>query len=192
MHFVSGSSTTAIEASWLTAMTAAWSTIANPLKAIYPAGTVLETTKTESLAIVHLVGPPALDKLVATAISSDNPAIAGTSANPAMNDQDAILVSFRGTGVGRMARGRIHLPAPDRTLVTASEIDATTAGNITTAFDGVLTSMSAAGHSPVVTNYRVSKTGIPVGTTQPINFAETDRVLRSARVRSKRRKAVYV
>lgn len=192
MHFTSGSSVTSVEASWLTAMTAAWSTIANPLKAIYPSGTILETTKTEQLAVVAVGGATPHNALRTTAISSDNPAIAGTSANPAMNDNDAIVVSLRGTVPGRAGRGRIHLPAPDRTLVTASEIDATTAGHITTAFDGVLTSMSASGAAAVVTNYLPGKLSVPVGTTTAINFAETDRVLRSARMRSKHRKAVYV
>lgn len=192
MHFTSGSSVTAVEAAWLTAMTAAWSTNANPLKAIYPAGTTLETTKTEALGTVVFPGPPAVTKLLASAVSSDNPAIAGTSANPAMNDQDAIVVSLRSAVVGRHGRGRIHLPAPDRTLVTASELDATTAAHISTDIIGVLTSMTAGGHSPVVVNYTAGKAGTPVGSTVAITTAETDRVLRSARIRSKHRKAVYV
>lgn len=192
MHFTSGASVASVESSWLTALTAAWSTIANPLKAIYPAGTVLETTKTEALTVVSVGGTPPVNKLHATAIASDNPAIVGTSANPAMNDQDAILVSLRGPVAGKSGRGRIHLPAPDRTLVTASEIDATTAGHVSTAINGVLTSMSAAGAVAVVTNYTVTRTSVPVGSTNPITSAETDRVLRSARLRSKGRKAVYV
>lgn len=192
MHFTSGSSVSAVESSWLTAMTAAWSTIANPLKAIYPSGTILETTKTEALSVVTLATTPPVDKLRAVGISSDNPAIAGTSANPAMNDQDAIVVSLRTALPGRENRGRIHLPAPDRTLVTASEIDATTAAHVSTAIIGVLTSMTAAGAVPVVVTYTKSKAGTAVGSTRAITTAETDRVLRSARMRSKHRKAVYV
>lgn len=192
MHFTSGASVSAVEADWLTAMTAAWSTIANPLKAIYPAGTILETTKTESLAVVPLATTPPVDKLRATGVSTDNPAIAGTSANPALPDQNAILVSLRGVLPGREHRGRIHLPAPDQTLVTASELGATPAAHVSTAITGVLTSMQAAGCVPVVVNYAESKTGTPVGTTSPITFVEVDRIIRTVRVRNKREKAVYV
>jgi hypothetical protein len=192
MHFTSGASVASVEANWLTAMTAAWSTIANPLKALYPAGTVLEQTKTEALTIVALPGPPARSGLRAAGVSEDNPAIAGTSANPALPDQNAILVSLRGALPGKENRGRIHLPAPDQTLVTAGQLSSTTAGHVTTAIDGVLTSMAAAGNAPVVVTYTASLTGRAVGTTSAITFAETDEVIRTVRARAKRRKAVYV
>lgn len=192
MHFLSGASVASVEANWLTAMTAAWSTITHPLKAFYPAGTILEQTKTESLTVVTLVGPPSVNKLRANGVSEDNPAIAGTSANPALPDQNAILVSLRGVLPGRENRGRIHLPAPDQTLVTNGSLDSTHAGYVTTAIDGVLTSMSAAGNSPVVVTYELTKTGRVVGTTSPITFSETDEVIRTQRGRNKRRKAVYV
>lgn len=192
IHFTSGSSVTTVQSDWNTAIVAAWNTITNPIKVLYPAGTVLETSKTEQLTVVSVGGTPPVNKLRAVAIASNNPAIAGTSANPAMNDQDALLVSLRGTVPGRAGRGRIHLPAPDRTLVTTSEVDATTATHVSTAINGVLSAMSSAGHSACVVNYTVTSTGTPVGSTNPINLAETDRVLRSARVRSKGRRAVYL
>jgi hypothetical protein len=192
MHFTSGSSVATVQSDWNTAVVAAWNTITNPIKVLYPAGTVLETTKTEQLTVVSVGGTPPVNKIRAVAISTSNPAIAGTSANPAMNDQDALLVSLRGTTPGRTGRGRIHLPAPDRTLVTASEVDATTATHVSTAINGVLSAMSASGHTAVVVNYTVTSTGTAVGTTTQVTTAETDRVLRSARIRSKGRKAVYV
>lgn len=192
MHYTSGSSVTSVQSSWDTAWVAAWDTIATPLKTLYPAGTVLTFTKTEALTVVSVGGVPPVNKLRSTAVAETTHSIAGTSANPAMNDNDAILVSLRGTVPGREGRGRVHLPGPDRTTVTNSAISSGVAGDVTTAFTGVLSSMSAAGASAVVTNYTVSRAGTPVGSTNPITFAETDEVIRSARVRSKRRKAVYV
>lgn len=192
IHFLSGSSVSAVEGDWKTAFQAAWSTIANPLKALYPSGVVLQQTKTEALTVVTLAGTPAVQKIRATAQSVDNLTIAGTSANPSLPDQNAILVSLRSALPGKENRGRIHLPGPDETLVTTGAISSTTAGHVSTAINGVFTSMSAAGHVPALVTYTQTKAGRVVGTTSTLNVAETDEVIRTLRVRAKRRKAAYV
>lgn len=192
MHFNSGATINTVEADWLAHISGAWTIGASALEAIYPVSTVLETTKTEQLAVVHFAGPPAVDKLRAVAIRSDNPALAGTSTNPAMNDNDAVLVSLLTNVPGREGRGRIRLPALDRTLVTASEFDAVTAAHVSTAINGVITNMAASGHTAVLATYVQTHAGTPVGTTKNLTQAETDRIIRSVRQRSKRRKAVYV
>lgn len=192
MHFTSAASVDTVQADWLAHLDGAWTIGASALQAIYPVATVLETAKTEALQVVHFTTPTPVDKLRATAIRSDNPALPGTSANPAMNDNDAVLVSLRTNTTGKEGRGRLRLPALDRTLVTASEVDAVTAGHISTAIIGVITNMAVSGHTAVLVNYKVSHAGTPVGTTKNLTTAETDRIVRSARQRSKRRRAVYV
>lgn len=192
MHFNSGSPINTVEADWLAHMIGAWTVGASALQAIYPVNTVLETTKTEELTVVAFPGPPAVNKLRAVAIASDNPALPGTSVNPAMNDQDAVLVSLRTNIPGREGRGRIHLPALDRTLVTASEFDAVTAAHISTAIIGLITNMATSGHTAVLATYKQTHAGTPVGTTKNLTTAEVDRILRRAGQRMKRRKAVYV
>src|SRR5690348_12172846 len=192
MHFTSAQPINVVENDWLSHIDGAWTVGASALQAIYPIATVLETTKTEQLAVVTLTGPPPVDKLRAVAVRSDNPALPGTSANPSMNDNDAVLVSLRTPFPGRENRGRIRLPALDRTLVTASEFDAVTAGHISTAIIGVITNMAASGHTAVLVTYVQTHAGTPVGTTKNVSTAETDRIVRSIRQRSKRRKPVYV
>lgn len=191
IHFLSGASVTAVEGDWHTAFGAAWDTIANPLKAIYPTATVYEGTKTEALSLVTLAGPPPVDKLRATAIAATAASIAGTSANPALPDQNCILVSLRSTLPGKVNMGRVRLPAPDQTLVTTGSISSTVAGHVSTAINGVFTSMLAAGHTPAVVTYTQTKAGRVVGTTSALTTAETDEVIRTVRIRAKSRKAVY-
>ena len=101
LHFNSGAAIAQVESDWKTAFQAAWSTIGNPLKALYPAGTVLTATKTEQLAIIAVSGTPAVNKLRAQAIAADTMSIAGTSANPALPDGNCILVSLRTATPGR-------------------------------------------------------------------------------------------
>lgn len=192
MHFNSAAPIDTVEADWLAHVDGAWTVGASALQAFYPVDTVLETTRTEQLAVVHLAGPPPVDKLRVVAVRQDNPALPGTSTNPAMNDNDCVLVTFETNDPGREGQGRLRLPAIDRTLVTASEVDAVTAGHISTAIIGVITNMATSGHTAVKATYTLTKTGTPVGTTKNITTAETDRIIRSARVRSKRRKAVRV
>lgn len=192
IHFTSGSSVTAVETDWKTAMTAAWSTVGNPINAVLPTTTVLNEFKTEALTVVTVSGSPPVNKLRAVAQSIDTVSIAGTSSNPALPDQNAILVTLRGPLPGKENNGRIHLPAPDQTLVTAGAISSTVAGHMSTAINGALSSMASAGHSSCVATYVLSKTLRAVGTTSAVNAALTDEVIRTVRARAKSRKAVYV
>lgn len=192
MHFNSAASLATVEADWLAHITGAWTVGASALQAFFPTTTVLETTKTEQLAVVHFAGPPAVDKLRSVGLHLDNPALAGTSVNSAEADQVAILVQSLTNLPGRENHGKIHLPAPDQTLATAGAISSVTAGKISTAINGVLTNMAGSGHTGVVPTYTVPKSGTPVGSTRNITTWRTDEVLRTVRVRNKRRQAVYV
>lgn len=189
MHFNSSSAVAAVEADWLAQITSFWTNGSHGVETLFPTTTVLETTKTAQLAVVT-VG--AVNKLRETAVVSDNPALAGTSANAALPDQNVVLVSLRTAVAGREGSGRIHLPAPDETLVTTSELQSTPATRVTTACIALLTGMSGAGHTPVVVTAVLSKTGTTVGSFRNITTAETDRIIRTIRMRGKHRRAVYV
>lgn len=192
LHFTSGNTVGQVESDWTTAFQAAWSTIGNPLKALYPSGTILTATKTEQLAVIAVSGTPAVNKLRAQAISADTMSIAGTSANPALPDANCVLVSLRTATPGRGGSGRCRLPAPDQTIVTAGALTSTVAGHVTTALTGVRTSMAAAGHTEVLATYTLTKALVAVGSTRPVTSEKTDEVIRSVRVRNKGRVAVYV
>ena len=191
MHFSSGSSTATVETDWNAQLLIAWSSGTNPYKIFVPANTTLAQSKTERLQVVTHAGTPPVDKLVAVEVATALPAIAGTNVNGSLPDQNAVLVSLRSGVPGKSNRGRIHLPAPSVNLVSAGMLASTDAAKVSARFNGLLTGMIAGGHNPVLTTYVVSKTGRPVGSITPIVVAETDEVIRTARVRNKSEKAVY-
>lgn len=192
MEFNSSAPIATVEADWLAHIDGAWTVGASALQAIYPVDVVLQTTRTEQLALVTVAGTPPVNKLRVVAVSEDNPALPGTSANASVPDNSCVLVKLPTNEPGREGAGRIHLPGPDRTLVTGSEMDAVTAGHISTAIIGVITNMAASGHTAVKVTYTVTKIGTPVGTTKNLTTAETDRILRSSRFRVRSRAAVRV
>jgi len=189
IHFSSGHTTAQVEADWLAQASSFWTNGAHGVDTLFPVATTLQTTRTASLAVVA-VGP--INKLREQQVVFDNPALAGTSANPSLPDQNAILVSLRTAVPGRVGRGRIHLPAPDETLVVASELTAVSATRVSTSVQALLTGMGAAGHQAVLVTAVLTKTGVPVGNVTNVNFAETDRIVRTMRTRNKRERAVYV
>lgn len=189
LHFSSSASVATVEADWLAQSISLWTNGTHGLETLFPTTTLLETTETSQLSIVT-VG--AVQKLRAVAVRSDNPALPGTSANASLPDQNTILVSLRTDLPGKENRGRMHLPAPDETLVTAGELGTTPTTRVSTAIAALLSGMGGAGHQAVVVTAVQSKIGTPVGNTRSINFAETDRVIRSQRGRTKSRVAVYL
>jgi len=191
LHFSSGLSVTQVQTDWNAQMVIAWSTGANPYKIFVPAGTTLAATRTEEIRVFPFSGTPPVNKLRSVAVASSLPAIAGTNANGALPDQNAVLVSLRSGLPGKSNRGRIHLPAPSVNLVSAGMLASSDAAKVSTRINAVLTGMVAAGHNPVLVTYVLTKTGLPVGSTAPITLAETDEVIRTVRVRNKSEKAVY-
>jgi hypothetical protein len=192
MHFTSNAAVGVVAADWNSHMGGAWTSGASALDLIFPVGTTLDETLVASLQVVSFAGPPPVDKLREVLSSSPTISDPGTSANPALPDQNAILVSLRAAGNSREDRGRIHLPAPDQTLVTLNEISSTVAGHVSTAIDGVRTNMAANGHTMVLATYKLTKTGTAVGSTRPVVKVETDRIIRTVRMRNKRERAIYV
>lgn len=189
MNFSSSSPVATVEADWLAQITSLWTNGSHGIETLFPTATVLETTRTASLVVVTIAG---VDKLRETAVSLDSPALAGTSANASLPDQNAIVVSLRTAVPGREGTGRVRLPAPDETLVTTSELQSTPSTRVSTAFNALLSGMGGAGHQAVILTAVKTKAGTAVGSFRNVNNAETDRVIRNLRIRTKSRKAVYV
>lgn len=192
MEFNSASTIATVENDWLAHIDGAWTVGASALQAIYPVNVILETTRTEQLQKFTLATTPPRDVLRVVAVREDNPALPGTSTNASVPDNSCMVVKLPTNDPGREGAGRIRLPGPDRTLVTGSEVDAVTAGHVSTAIIGVITNMATSGHTAVKVTYTLTKIGTPVGTTKNLTTAETDRVLRSSRFRVKSRPPVRV
>lgn len=188
MHMSSAASVSQVELDWATQINSAWTNGSHGVDTLFPTATVLDLVKTSQLAIVT-VG--AVQKLRATLIAQDVVSLPGTSANASLPDQNVILVSLRTATPGKEGRGRIHLPAPDETLVTAGEMGATPTTRVSTSIEALRAGMASAGHTPVVVTEVLTKIGTPVGTFKPITLVETDRVIRTLRGRVKSRAAVY-
>lgn len=188
-YYTSGSSTAAVEVDWLAQINSWWTNGAHGLETLFPAGTLVQTTKTALMAVVTI---GTVDKLRETQLAIDNPALPGTSANAVLPEQNAIVISLRTSVPGREGRGRNHLPAPDETLVTNGEMDPVSTARVTTAFQALAAGMAAAGHTLVLATEVKPKTGTAVGTTKAVGGIETDRIIRTMRIRNKSRVAVYV
>jgi hypothetical protein len=191
IDFSSGSSLTVVAADWLTQITSFWTNGTHGVETVFPTTCVLETTRTASLAVVPVtIGGVTVNKIREQAVHTDNPALAGTSTNPSLPDQNVVLCTLLTTAHGRGSTARIHLPAPDQTVVTAGEIGATETTRVSTSLNALLVGMAAAGHQPVKVTGKVTHTGTPVGTTVNITGGETDRIVRTLRQRVKRRRAI--
>jgi len=185
----SSASVSGVEADWATQVTSFWTNGTHGVETIFPTATTLTQTRTDQLHIVTIGG---VDKLRVNGIAEDTVTLAGTSAQPSLPEQNAILVSLRSATPGREGRGRIHLPAPDETLVTAGELGTTPTTRVSTAVEALRAGMAAAGHLPVILTYVKPLTGTAVGSTRPIVLVETDRIIRTLRARNKSRVAIYI
>lgn len=189
LGIVSSASVSSVEGTWAAQVTAAWTDATHGLQTLFPTATTIGLTKTEQLVVVTVSG---VDKLRVTSIAQDTLTLAGTSAQPSLPEQNAILVPLRTSTPGREGRGRVHLPAPDETLVTAGELGNTPATRVSTAMEALRAAMASAGDVPSLITAKKTLIGTPVGTTKPITLVETDRVIRTVRARNKSRAAVYV
>lgn len=192
-HFTSALSVAAVQSDWNSAINGAWTVGASALQAFFPTGTIVELTKTEELVLTAVTSPRFTgNKLFAAVQAIDTVTLPGTGTGDSLPDQNAILVSLRTPETGRTNRGRLHLPAPIDSLVTAGAISSTTAGHVSTAITGVRTNMASAGHTMVLVTYKLGHTLLPVGRTIAVSTVVTDEVVRTQRKRNKRRLAVYV
>lgn len=189
LHFTSTASLAGIEADWLAQFTSFWTNGSHGVETLFPTGTTVTQTKSESLTVVT-VG--AVDKIRATGQAFDVTALAGASSNAALPDQNVVLVSLRTATPGREGRGRFHLPAPDETLVTAGLLGSTPTTRVTTASTALRTGMGAAGHTEALVTYTKTKIGTAVGSFTVVNKEETDQVIRTLRGRVKSRQASYL
>lgn len=182
-HYSSSASLATVLADWSGAWTTAWNTATTGLKTVYPTGTVLT-----NFTAATLVGTPYRETLK----SEDPVTLAGTNTSDGLPSHNAILVSRRTALVGGRNRGRSSLPAPAEDTQDDGEMDATSAGHVSTSINGVRTAMVAAGHTPVIYNVATSPADPVVQTNKTIVLEEVDRVLRSQRRRESKRAAVYV
>lgn len=189
LHFSSSASVGQVEIDWNAQASSFWNDATHGVQTLFPTGTTMQVFKTEQLQ-VFTVG--AVQKLRSVAFGQDLPALAGTSANDPLPAQDTVLVSLLTGLPGRENRGRFHLPAPDETLVTLGELDATSATRVKTSSLALHAAMAAAGHTQVIVTYKLTKIGTPVGASRPVTGAEVDRIIRSQRARTKGVRGVYV
>lgn len=193
VHFNSGASVATVQADWNSHVNGAWTGGASALEALFPTGTTIGLTKTEQVQVIPTtVGGSTVNKIFAVQQSFDVVTLAGTGTGDSLPDQNVILVSLRTAQVGPQNRGRMRLPAPLDSLVTAGKISSVTAGKVSTAIDGLRTNMAGNSHTMVLVTYKVGHTLLPVGRTIDVTKVETDEVVRSLRQRVKRRVATYV
>jgi hypothetical protein len=193
VRFVSSASLAAVEADWLAQVDSFWLNGTHGLETLFPAGTTIGTVRTAQLTVVPITTPTGtVDKIRTVATRQDDPALVGTAAGAALPDQNCILVNLRTGDPGVLGRGKLRLPAPDETLVTAGELGSTPATRVSTATQALQTGMAAAGHSMVVVNADKTKAALPVGTARTVTFIQTDRVIRTVRQRVRRRVGVFV
>lgn len=192
-NFSSAATLATVENDWKTAITSLWTDGTHGIQTVYPTTTVLNKTRTYQLAIVPVtVGGVTVNKFVAVNAREDAAALAGTSANDGLPDQDALLVSLRADGVGPNHRGRTFLPAPDETLVVGDVMGTTPATRVSTAMTALRAAMSAAGHTQELWNEKVTARDPIVGTLKPVNLCEVDRVIRTQSRRIEKKAGQYV
>lgn len=182
-HFDSSASISTISGDWSSQINSAWTNGSHGLETLYPTGTELTQT-----SVAELSGVPYREGLKQVAVAT----LPGTSADDTLPEQVCILVSLRAASVGRLNRGRIHLPAPVETVATGGELDSTPSTRVSTAINALYDGMRLAGHTPVIYNVKASVHDPVVQTLKTIVTEEVDRVLRSQRQRTKKRRAVYV
>lgn len=182
-HFNSVATVSAISGDWAAAVVSAWTDATHGIEVIYPTGTLLTATSAAALS-----GVPFREGLKQVAPTSH----AGTLATDSLPENNAILVSLRAAAVGGRNRGRIHLPAPAEDQAVGGELGTTPSTRVSTAMNALYASMRLSGHDPVIYNSRVSVADPVVQTTKSIVTEEVDRVLRSMRPRTRKRRAVYV
>lgn len=188
LHFSSTASLATVQADWLAQFSSFWTNGSHGVETLFPTGTTVTEVKSESLTIVTIGG---VDKIRSTGIAFDTVALAGTSSNPSLPDQNAVLVSLRSALPGREGRGRFRLPAPDETLVTTGKLGLTPSTRVTTAAAALRTGMAAGGHVEIILTTKLTKIGTPVGAFRVVVKEETDMVIRSVRGRVKSRQAEY-
>lgn len=181
-HFSSTHTQAQVETDWLAQIISFWTNGSHGVETIYPTGTVLQVTSTAQLTSLLREGVK----------SEDAPALAGTSVNDSLPEQNCILISLRTAMVGRGNRGRIHLPAPAESEATGGELGSTQATRVSTAIHALYTNMAAAGHTPVIFNVHATAHDPVVGTTKDVTELLVDRVLRTQRGRVRKSLAVYV
>lgn len=187
-NFSSAATVTAVQADWHAQIDSAWTNGAHGLETLYPTTTSLNLTRTYALFLT--LGPPI--KVKAGSAAQNTEALPGTSANDALPDQDAVVVSLRTAGVGVNNRGRTFLPAIDETVVVGDVIGATPATRVSTAMAALRTGMAAAGHVQVIFNDKPTVLDPVTATTKAVLLCETDRVVRSQRRRIRKEVAQYV
>jgi hypothetical protein len=191
-NFSSSAALATIQADWVAALTDLYTNGSHGIETLYPTTTVVNLARTYQLAIVPRTrGGVTVDVFVATNAREDVVALAGTSSNDGLPDQDALLVTLFADGVGPNHRGRTFLPAVDETIVVGDVLGSTPATRVTTAMNALRTAMAGGGHTQELWNETSTIRDPIVGTLKPVIDAKTDRVQRSQRRRIRKKAAQY-
>lgn len=182
-HFDSSASISVIQGDWFAQLHSAWTNGTFGLETLYPVGT--ELTLSSSAA---LTGVPFREGLKQNGTMTD----VGTNVGDSLPEQTCILVSLRTALVGKSNRGRIHLPAPAEGTATGGLLGSTESTRVSSAISALYNGMRLAGHTPVIYNTKVSVHDPVIQTTKAILGEEVDRVLRTLRIRTNKRRAQYV
>ena len=174
--------TAGLLATWSTAVTNFWTDATHGVQTLYPVGTVLNQTS----AAVLDSGMREGEKLFQTL------SLPGTNVGDGLPDQDAILVSLRGTAVGKKNRGRMYLPGPADTVAIVGEMDNTSTTRVSTAIKALFNDMRAAGSTFYVYNAKASVHDPIPFTLKVISDEKVDRFIRSQRRRQEKNRAIYV
>jgi hypothetical protein len=181
-HVSNSAALSVVQADWVSAVTGFWTDGAHGVETLYPTTTILDSVTTALLTPLFRESTKLSNTL----------ALAGTSANDGMPEQDCVLVSLRGATVDKASRGRIHLPALDETLAVAGLIGSTPSTRISTAIGAMFGAMRSAGNAFFVYNVKTSAHDPVLFTPKTIVSQETDRVVRTLRVRVRKSRAQYV
>lgn len=187
-NFSSSAVLATVQSDWNAQVTALYTDGTHGIETLYPTTTECNLTRTYQLFLT--LGPPI--KVKAAAAAQNTAALAGTSANDGLPDQDAVVVSLRTAGVGVNNRGRTFLPAVDETIVVGDILGSTQATRVTTAMTALRTGMAAAGHVQVIFNDLPTVHDPVTATTKPVTLCETDRIIRTQRRRVRKEAAQYV
>lgn len=105
-----------------------------------------------------------------TAVSIVGAGTAGSIANPSMPGNVAIVVSIRTAGRGRSSRGRNFISGLPQTYCVANAYDGTEAGQLTTAYDTLITTPPTGWEWVVVSRFTAGAPRV-TGQTIPVTSA---------------------
>jgi len=149
---------------WASALAAGWAGTAL-IEDIYETNTILDTATTAEI-------DPATDKQMTrvTATVSHAGSITGNQ----LPFQVAVVVSLLTDSATRHGRGRLYLPAPDRSMCAAGEASSTCTTNIDSGMTALFDSLNTSVLTPVVRN-RTAHSSLTITSARVGSIFDTQR-----------------